>query len=220
MNRIFIGVDERQWIAYHILSSSIIRRTSKPVSITPIIIDQLPIKRRGLTGFTFARYLPPYLCNYEGRSLFLDSDMLVLGDIAELFELPNEEAVSVVPFLNNFTFERPSVMLFNNEKCKNLTPEYIDDESSSPQSLEWAESVGDLPSGWNHLVGYAPPEDNVKLVHYTQGVPGYKECRHCEYAEEWFIEREMMNSHVSWLEIMGNSVHRNPVLKKLQESMK
>lgn len=220
MNKVFIGVDQRQWVAYHVLSSSIIRRSSEPVSITPIIINQVPIERVGLTGFTFARYLPPYLCKYEGRSVFLDSDMLVLGDITELFNLPNPEPVSVVPFEGKLAFERPSVMLFNNKKCDNLVPEYIDNDATNPQSLEWAESVGELPFEWNHLVGYSPPQRNVKLVHYTQGVPGYKECRHCEYSHEWFKEKAIaFDTEVSWLEIMGHSVHAKPVLQRLQEGM-
>lgn len=203
-------------MAYHVLVSSILRRTRTPVAFCPLIIQQLPIKREGLTQFTFARYMVPYLQNYQGRALFLDSDMLVLADIDELFSLENQEAVSVVPFTGQLTFERPSVMLFNCDKCTNLTPEYIDDETTHPQSLEWAESVGGLPSEWNHLVGYSAPQD-AKLIHYTQGVPGYKECRNCEYSEEWFHELECVTHHVSWLEIMGDSVHAPHVLRTLRD---
>lgn len=216
MHRIFVGVDKRQPIAYHVLISSIQRRSSEPVCFIPLMIEQLPIKRRGLTDFTFSRYLAPYLCGFEGRSLFIDSDMLVLGDIAELFRYEFEGDVAVVPFADPFAFERPSVMLFNNEQCINLTPEYI--EAGAPQSFEWADKVSELPPEWNHLVGYSEPQ-KAKLVHYTQGVPGYKECRDCEYSEEWHKELEIVNHHQSWLEIMGGSVHAPHVLKRLQEKM-
>ena len=101
------------------------------------------------------------------------------------------------------------------EKCSRNRVSVLD-ESNQPQSFEWAESRGFLPKEWNFLVGYSAPMRDVKLVHYTQGVPGYKECRDCEYADEWFREKEIVSSHVSWLEIMGHSVHARPVLKKLQ----
>lgn len=217
MLRIFIGIDERQPIAYHVLVSSIQRRASKPVAITPLILDQLPMKRRGLTSFTYSRYLVPYLCNYEGQALFIDSDMLLLGDIAELFDSGTGASVDVVPFAGNFAFERPSVMLFNCSECRDLTPELI--ETGTPQDFSWAKSVGKLSALWNHLVGYAPYNPDAKLIHYTQGVPGYKECRRCDYAQEWYDEKEVMLSHCSWLEIMGNSVHAKPVLDRLKEHM-
>ena len=221
MNKIFIGVDERQWIAYHVLCSSIIRNSSKPVAITPILINQLPIERRGLTGFSFARYLAPYLSYYKGKSLFIDSDMLVLGDVSELFEMHNEDPVSVVKFEGDLKFERPSVMLFNNWKCQNLTPEWIDNKENQPYNMEeWADSVGSLPQEWNHLVGYDVPRPDAKLVHYTQGVPGYKECRDCEYAQEWFDEKAIaFDTEVSWIEIMGNSKHMPHVLNRLKDKV-
>lgn len=217
MLRIFIGIDERQPIAYHVLVSSIQRRASKPVAITPLILSQLPIQRRGLTSFTYSRYLVPYLCNYEGQALFIDSDMLVLGDVAEIFDSASGASVDIVPFGGSFVFERPSVMLFDCAKCTDLTPELI--ETGTPQDFKWAQDVGSLSPDWNHLVGYAPYNPDAKLVHYTQGVPGYKECRDCDYAQEWFDEKEVMLSHCSWLEIMGDSVHAPHVLKRLKEKM-
>lgn len=216
MIRIFIGIDPRQPIAYHVLSSSIIRRCSEPVSITPIMLETLPISRKGLTEFTYSRYMVPWLCSYEGKAIFMDSDMILRGDISELMQYA-DSAVSVVPFAGKLSFERPSLMVFDCAKCTNLTPAYIDDESSIPQSLEWAETVGEIPEQWNFLVGYSDPQlKGVKLVHYTQGVPGYKECRNTIYADDWFAEKEAMLSHVSWLEIMGNSVHAAPVLSRLR----
>ena len=219
MLNVFIGVDPRQPVAYHVLCSSIQRRSSKPVAFIPLLIDQLPITRKGLTDFTFARYLVPWLCGYHGKAVFLDSDMLVLGDIAELFDDKYDSAVSVVPFGGSLQFERPSVMVFNCDMCGDLTPSYIDNHQSSPQSFEWALSIGRLPLEWNYLVGYSAPMADVKLIHYTQGVPGYLECRMCEYADDWFAEKEAMNSHVSWLEIMGESVHAQPVLNRLKRVM-
>lgn len=208
--RVFIGFDPRQPVAYTVAAHSVAMSSSVPVAITPLIHRQLPIKRTGLTEFTFTRYLVPWLCNYEGHALFIDADMLAVGDIAEL-PWDSEHAVSVVPHQESelvpgfkLYFERCSVMLFNCAKCRVLTPEYI--ESGSPQSLEWAGGVGDLPPEWNHLVGYDKPKP-AKLVHYTQGIPCFQETQNDEYAEPWITAARHAMGTVSWEGIMGRSVH-------------
>ncbi len=213
MLRIFIGIDDRQPVAAHVLTHSIQRLSSQPVSITPLILNQLPISRRGLTDFTFSRYLVPWLCSFEGKALFMDSDMLVMSDIAELFDLAFDGDVGVVPFEGSHAYERPSLMMFNNEQCGDLTPHYI--ESGEPQTFQWAEHISALPNEWNYLVGYQSG-GGAKLAHYTQGVPGYKECRNCEYSKEWHEELARMTHIVSWLEVMGGSVHMPHVIARIR----
>ncbi len=190
-----------------VLAHSIYRRASKPVSITPLVIEQLPITRRSLTTFTFSRYLAPWLCGFEGQSIFFDADMLCLGDVYELADLADKDcAVSVVK--NKQRFEWPSMMVFNNAKCRALTPEFIDDPESVPQAFRWAESVGDLPPDWNHCVGYDPePDETPKLVHYTAGLPCWPETKGCPYSDEWWDEYRHTNSSVSWADLMAKSVH-------------
>lgn len=207
--RVFIGVDPRQWLAFTVAAHSIVSRSSIPVSVTPLVYSQLPIKRKGLTEFTFTRYLVPWLCNYEGHALFLDADTLCLADIAEL---PWEHSAGVavvrhdVSALNgkNIAFERASVMLFDNARCKALTPEYI--ETGKPQSFEWASNYYPLDPAWNHLVGYDTPGP-AKIVHFTQGIPCFAETEKDEYAQEWRDELQKALGTVSWQEIMGPSVH-------------
>ena len=213
MIRVFIGVDERAPLAYTVLQSSIVRRSSVPVQITPLILKQLPLLRTGLTQFTYSRYLVPYLCNYEGWGIFIDADMLCLTDINDVLEQAksNGDAVSVVK--NEKRFEWPSLMVFNNEKCKTLTPEYI--ETGKPQTMEWADSVGGLSGEYNHLVGYDEPNQNAKIIHYTQGVPCWYETEDCEFASEWKEEKESALKTCTWTDLMGNSIHAIPVLKRM-----
>jgi len=216
MLRVFIGYDSRQPIAYHVLCSSILRHASVPVSITPLILDTLPITRKGLTDFTFARYLVPWLCDYEGTGIFMDSDMLCMGDVAEL-NLKKLGGMNTGMVLHNEkqAYEDTSMMLFNNKQCRELTPQYI--EESEPQSLKWAHPRMSLGPSWNFLVGYDKVTETAypNLIHYTQGIPEYKECRDCDYADLWFAEKAAMLHSVSWIEIMGRSVHADPVLKRL-----
>src|SRR3990167_264242 len=81
---VYIGWDERETLAYHVLCHSIIRRASGTVSITPLVQDALRTsgiytRERGVqesTAFTYTRFLIPYLCGYRGHAIFLDCDML------------------------------------------------------------------------------------------------------------------------------------------------
>jgi hypothetical protein len=205
MLRVFIGADPRQKVGPQVLAHSIAWKSSRPVSITYLILAQLPIKRRSLTEFTFSRYMVPWLCNYEGIALFLDADMLVQGDIAELFALKDSTAVQVMQ--KQKRFEWPSLMLFDNSQCRELTPEYIDSPQSAPQSLKWAPTVGELPEDWNHCVGYMSPNPDAKLIHYTAGLPCWPETQKLEHAETWVQAFQESNSTVSFQELMGKSVH-------------
>lgn len=209
--RVFIGFDERQPVAYTMAHTSIVRNSSRPVSITALKLSQLPLTRRGLTDFTFARYLVPWLCGYEGHALFVDADILCRGDIAEL-PWDAEAAVSVVPHTTvrkngedvSVHFERPSVMLFNCERCTLLTPEYV--QNGKPQTLEWAKTIGSLPKEWNYLVGY-DTGGNAKLAHFTQGIPCFEETAKDEFAADWVDTAQYAGKTCTWDEIMGGSVH-------------
>jgi hypothetical protein len=205
--RIFIGYDHRQSVSFTTLAHSILARSSKPVSITPLVINQLPIKRTGLTPFTFSRFLVPWLCNFKGYGLFLDADIILNDDISKLFDLADDR-YHVFVAKNEKRFEWASVMLFNNEKCQFLTPDFIE----TAHNLHWIswcpdDKIGDLPPQWNHLVGYDSPNENPSLIHYTQGVPAFLETETCEHADKWRKEFSAANGATSWESLMGRSVH-------------
>lgn len=204
---IYIGYDPRQPIALNVLQSSIYRNSSKPVSITPLVLTQLPLKREGLTPFTYSRFLVPYLCEFKGWALFLDLDMIVLGDIAELFNCADDKYSAMV-VKNKMKFEWASAILFNCAKCKMLTPQFVT-EHPSLHNMSWLkpDEVGELPAEWNHLVGYDEPKENPKLIHYTQGIPAFPETSDCEYSNSWVEEYKKMNSATTWVDLMGKSVH-------------
>jgi lipopolysaccharide biosynthesis glycosyltransferase len=216
--RVFIGYDSNMPVAFSVLSHSIHVRASLPVSIMPIMLSQLqgvfarerdPLQS---TEFSFTRFLTPYLCNFEGWSIFMDNDILVLDDIAKLWALRDERyAVQVVKHIHvpkedikfldqpQTKYEKKnwsSVILFNNARCKVLTPEFINTTTGLMlHQFKWLADeslIGELPHKWNHLVDYDPPNPEVSLVHYTLGGPFYNEFMECEYAEEWFAEREQM----------------------------
>ena len=218
MIRIFVGYDAAETVAFNVLQHSLITRSSQPVSITPICLSQLKDvfnrPREGLqsTEFSFSRFLVPYLCGYDGWGIFMDNDFFCRADIAQLWALRDERyAVQVVQhthvptesvkFLNmpqspyakkNWS----SMMLFNAAKCQALSPEYVEKASGLElHQFKWLskdDHIGNLPAEWNHLVDVAAPNPEAKLVHFTLGGPYFEETATCEFAEEWFAERERM----------------------------
>lgn len=209
--RIFIGYDPRQPVSYNVLQQSILMRASKPLAITPLILQTLPLQRTGLTPFTFTRFLVPYLCNYEGWALFLDIDIILREDVSKLFDLKDDQ-YAVMVSKNEHRFEWASVMLFNCAKCQILTPEYIETANALHQ-IAWADEseIGDLPREWNHLVGYDTERPDAKLVHYTQGVPCFPETNDSEYAKDWAEEQRWMNCAQPWEVLMGPSIHATTI---------
>lgn len=209
MHKIFIGYDERQPLSFTVLAQSIIAQASEPVAIIPLKLSTLPIKRAGLTPFTFSRFLVPYLCDYKETALFLDVDITLNGDIADLFKLTDPKyAIQVSK--NDHKFEWASVMLFNcgHPANKILTPETIEAHKDLHR-IGWCEpeEIGDLPREWNHLVGYDKPNGDAKLVHYTQGIPAYPETIECEHSELWHHWHQYSNYTQPWENLMGNSIH-------------
>jgi hypothetical protein len=216
--RVFIGYDTREAVAFSVLSYSIQARASAPVSVSPLMLSQLKgiltRERHPLqsTDFSFSRFLTPYLSGYEGWSVFMDCDMLMLADIAGLYSLRDEScAVMVVKhdhvpkettkFLGEpqSKYEKKnwsSVMLFNNARCRALSPDYVNTASGLElHQFKWLANdglIGSLPERWNHLVGYSPPRRDAALVHYTLGGPYFDGYRDCEYSNEWFAERDAM----------------------------
>lgn len=205
--KVFIGYDHRQPISYNVLQHSIISQSSKPVAIIPLVLDQLDMKRTGLTPFTFSRFLVPYLCDYKGWALFLDLDMVVKDDIAKLFDCADDR-YAVMVAKNEKRFEWASAMLFNCERNHMLTEQYIRD-GAGLHGINWVpeSDVGCLPADWNVLVGYDEPILNPKLIHYTQGIPLFPETKDCDYANDWFKALERANTASSWMELMGSSIH-------------
>lgn len=222
MIRVFIGYDPRQPVAFQVAAHSVMTRASKPVAVTALKLSQLPITRRGLTDFTYSRFLVPWLCDYEGQAVFMDSDVLCLGDVCELIAHAYLEQVknghaSVWVSKNALRFEWASVMVFDNERCQKLKPEYINDESSPLFPFEWTERVGEFPGNWNRLVGYDAFDPKAKLVHFTQGIPCWPETRDCDYSGAWWQEFKTTRASVSFEELMGNSVHAKPVHDRIAE---
>ena len=221
MLRIFVGFDSREPIAFHVLCHSILARSSRPVTITPLVLGHLKdsyTRQRGpteSTEFSMTRFLVPYLSDYHGYSLFMDCDMLCLTDINEMMQYVEADPwkdvwvcqhdytpKDTVKFLGQpqTVYARKnwsSVMLFNchNQASRRLTPDYVNKATGLElHRLHWCDDgrIGKLPLEWNHLVGEYEHAANAKILHYTRGGPWFPEYANCDHAKEWFAERDAM----------------------------
>ena len=210
MINVFIGFDEGEKVSYHILSESIRRQSSVPVSITPLCLSNIPEFKRELqpnqsTEFAFSRFLVPYLSDYKGWSLFLDSDMMFRDDIKNLWDMIDKDK-SIMCCKHDYVPKQSvkfrgaksepfpkknwsSFMLMNNHRCKMLSKEYVETATGLElHQFKWTheENVGELPLEWNWLVGEYDYNKNAKNVHWTLGGPYFKDYAKSDYADEWF----------------------------------
>ena len=219
MLNIYIGYDPKESVAFYTLAHSILRRSSVPVSIAPVMQSQLRgiyTRPRGpteSTEFSLTRFLVPSLAGFRGWSMFMDCDMLCRVDIALLaaeMARQADKAVLVckhdyVPktarkFLDQVQTKYPrknwsSLMLFNNERCRALTPDYVNAASGLElHRFAWTQDqlIGELALEWNWLVGEYDYNPEARIVHYTLGGPYFEQYRDCDYAAEWVAELESM----------------------------
>lgn len=218
MNKVFIGWDPREDIAYQVTENSIIRRSTS-ADVVPLVQADLrqvglytrPVDPLSSTEFTFTRYLIPAIMNYNGWALFTDCDIIFLEDIQNLFDLADDK-YAVMCAKHEYEVKESvkmdgkqqtvyprknwsSVMLINcgHPSNKALTPELVNSETGQYlHRFSWLkdEEIGEFSHEWNWLVGvYNEPQDGKpKALHYTVGGPWFKDYRNCEYKREWIIE--------------------------------
>jgi len=211
---IFVGYDPREAIAYHTCVNSIIRNSSRPVAIVPVALNLFTeyseTHTDGSNHFIYTRFLVPYLMQHEGWAVFIDGDMIVRGDIAELWNLRElDKDVMVVKhdyktsraekYLGAKNEDYPcknwsSVILWNCNSHPNrrLTPEFVQKATGAElHRFSWIEDrrIGELPPEWNWLPDEYGPNPDAKLLHYTLGTPCFHEFADTPQGNEWHRER-------------------------------
>jgi Glycosyl transferase family 8 len=188
--RIFLGTDESQIVAHRVLEYSIRKSASIPVEVTAML--NLPHRiakdpaNRPRTTFSFYRFMIPKLCGYRGRALYLDADMLVFGDVAELADMPfgPHKVLCTAPpatpawkphegaYLGSRSV---AVMLLDCERLRWDVDEIIADLDGGRYTYQElmsdvcivppGEIADTIPPEWNDLEHYEP--GRTKLLHYT-----------------------------------------------------
>lgn len=226
MIRVFAGFDEREAAGYHVFCNSVFKHSSRPVSFTPLYLPNLheyaETHGDGTNAFVYSRFLVPFLSDYSGFAIFADgADMLCRADIAELWDMRDtSKAVQVVKHDYRSQYTRKyvgtsmeaanadyprknwsSLMLINcaHHNWRKITPTTVQGLSGAfLHRFEFLDDaqIGELPPAWNHLVREQDHDPNAKLVHFTLGVPAFKNYRHDPFAHEWFGSLIGVNEHV------------------------
>lgn len=230
---IFIGYEEREHEAYEVCKYSLEYQNQCRKETGTWAWDDYPdiIQLRSTeikeykrdhgepqsTDFTFTRFWCPYLCDFEGFSLFVDCDFLFLAHPIEILKhIDTRKAVSVVQHpeylpkgdikMDGIAQHRSkrknwaSLIVFNNEHPSNkiLEPDYLNNHLPGLDfhHLAWLDDseIGSIPMEWNCLDQYYHIE-NPKAIHYTEGGPWFGgEYYHTRYAQEWVKYKFKMNS--------------------------
>jgi lipopolysaccharide biosynthesis glycosyltransferase len=211
---IFVGYDPREAIAFHVCVNSIIRQASRPVAIMPLALnlfkDYTETHTDGSNHFIYSRFLVPHLMGYSGHAIFIDGDMIVRGDIVELWEQRSaHHDVQVVKhnyktrmtekYLGSKNEDYPrknwsSVILWNCSSYPNrrLTPEFVEKATGAQlHRFTWIDDsrIGELPPEWNWLPDEYGENLDAKLLHYTLGTPCFHEFATTPQGNEWHRER-------------------------------
>jgi hypothetical protein len=208
--RVFIGWDSREAECAGVLAYSLREHASVPLDIHYLKLSELDFHRPQdtlqSTEFTYSRFLVPHLCGYEGKAVFMDCDMLCLGDIKELDDLDmspyalrvvkhdyrptattkmDGRAQTVYPRKN-----WSSLMLMNCARLQLWTKEVVESETGAFlhrfQGID-DDLIGDIPDTWNTLDWM---DERTKLIHYTSGGPWFEECKDHPFAEAWLDWRD------------------------------
>lgn len=213
--KVFIGYDSREDLASQVCKHSIL--THQPQADIHLL-KQSELRSAGAyyrkpdphssTEFSITRFLVPYLSGYRGWSLFCDCDFLFLADIAELFDMVNDDyAVMCVKHdyiptrltkmdgARQYLYPRKnwsSLVLYNcnHPSNKRLNIELVNrSRGLDLHQFNWLKDheIGSLPVEWNWLVGWnkEPEHGHPKALHYTEGGPWFEQHRHCEYNQLW-----------------------------------
>ena len=209
--RIFIGFDSREAECSDILAYSLRAHSSIPLDIRYLDLRQLDFDRPQdplqSTEFTYTRFLVPHLCDYEGKAIFMDCDMLCLGDIAELDELDMTElraprGPARLPADGDDQDGRqgadglPAQELVEPDADELRQARAVDqggrrDPDAAPICTASRTSPtsrsASCPKTWNTLDWM---DEHTKLIHYTSGGPWFEECRDHPYGAVWLEWRD------------------------------
>lgn len=179
--RIFVGAHTGEQLPYRVLEHSIRRHASLDVEMR-LVDNSLapePPDARFLpyTNFSFGRFAIPKLAGHAGRAIYLDSDMLVFRDIAELWNTPFEGAKILIEQITPRSTDenrRGAVLLLDcaalqwdpERIIKRLGIDYDYDQLMTLRPLLEEGDLRDLlPYGWNSL---DERNEHTRLLHYTR----------------------------------------------------
>lgn len=183
--RVFVGAVHSHRLMFEVLRWSIRRHTQRTVDVRSIgellgADPPMPKKKenRPVTPFSFQRFAVPWLAGFEGRAIYVDSDQVVLRDIAELYDLPMRWGARLLCRTGKGPDGRTgshvsSVMLLRCDRLKDWSPQQIADDLDNGRfgyhelmKLKPIWRRGSFPREWNAFDHHEP--GRTGLLHYTR----------------------------------------------------
>jgi hypothetical protein len=244
--RVYVGATEQEMLPVKVLEYSIRKHASMSVDVLPLHLSKIPIpcpkdpRNRPRTPFSFQRFLIPALTGYQGRAIYLDSDMQVFKDIKRVWEMPFEGADLLTARAAIGSERKPqfSVMVLNCEALDWDIEKIV--RSLDENSLTYDDLVhrmalaknirADIGPEWNALEHFSRRE--TALVHFTDMSTQPWVSRANPLGHLWvgdlisaveaghiareFVEQEVASGHVrpSLLYQMENRIHESFLLPK------
>lgn len=238
LHRIFLGWDQRESLCYWVAEHSLRSRSRALLDIEPLRLNELErhdLSRRKYTRkggqlfdevskapcsteFANTRFLVPKLAMH-GWALFMDSDIVALGDIEELFDLADRRfAVMCIKHdshpvqyknatkmdgqiqTNYYRKNWSSVVLWNCDHRAHAGLTMDDLNTRRGRDLHaffWLddEQIGELPPAWNWLVGVNPCPPTPKIAHFTLGGPWLPGWTPREHDDKWLHAEADYRAH-------------------------
>jgi lipopolysaccharide biosynthesis glycosyltransferase len=177
---VYVGSQEEQRIPALVLKDSIMQNTHHPVFFNllcdSIIEFKMPDdpRNRPRTPFSFQRFMIPSLA--KGKAFYLDSDMQVFGDMAELLELDFEDSEVIACYgmdmYGHWKGSQYAVLLMDCSKIKWDIHSVVKDLDAGVLNYDdlmfkfkLARITHKIPPTWNSLDLY--DQKTTKLLHYT-----------------------------------------------------
>lgn len=125
------------------------------------------------TPFSGFRWAIPELCNFEGRAIYMDTDVIVLCDINELWSHPmNDKAIVIAK--GGSSSARLCTSIWDCNKAKQYLPTLIEMHSDplSHKKLmqlikEKSHLVQPYQDSYNNIDGESLPIEKIKVLHYS-----------------------------------------------------
>lgn len=129
--------------------------------------------QRWATPFSGFRWAVPTVCGFQGRAIYMDTDILALGDIAELWRAPIT-APAVVLARSENQFPRFCVSLWDCAAAREHLPtlEALQSRPAShAQCSQYFESnpqlMGAIDPAYNNIDGEGHAVECIRLLHYS-----------------------------------------------------
>ena len=166
--------------AQMVLEYSIKKHTSVDVNIRWLKTSQDPnsklfgwSKSRWGTPFSGYRWAIPEICDFKGKAIYMDSDVMVLSDLKNLWNQEFDDN-KVVLSKGEAAPQRYCVSLWNNEYAKNFLPSVKSmriDPFIHDKMIDFfadnQEIVQPFEGNWNCVDGEGLPIEEIQTLHFS-----------------------------------------------------